>query len=231
MLRPAATLLALALVAGACTGPSEVERRAAEVERELPDDWHTDVIEDDEVGRFLVSSPSGTVTWTLGEELEELEAATEGSAWAEFWLPQLRAASSDDSNVRVVVADSTTLRGEVVSWIVNVAPLDPDLPTDNAAALAVEWSNRFLAQGLTVRQTTVTEWADGNLASVAFEVPAEVFAGESRYVRQWYVVQPGSDRLWSFVCDGPADPVASQPVCRDALDGFRPSPSPPARTG
>lgn len=229
--RTAAVLAALVVAVASCTsGASEVDRLVTEVEEELPDDWSTAVIDDERVGEFVVSAPPGTERWTVGDDVAPLETAAQGTPWAEFWLPRLRGVSSERTNVRAVVLDPTSVRDRIVSWQINVAPLDDALPADNPAALAVEWSNRFLAQGLDVRQTTVTAWRDRNIPTVAFQVPPEVFEGEPRYVRQWFVLQPGEDRLWSFVCDGPEDPAASRSVCRTALEGFRPAPASPDRT-
>jgi len=105
-----------------------------------------------------------------------------------------------------------------VSWQVNVNADDPGLEL-GADELAEDLRTRFGDQGLEVVEAQTTSWKDRDIAFVAFEVPAEVFGGEARYVRQWFIAE--QDAMWSFSCDAPADPGRTAELCRTGLDGFR----------
>lgn len=230
MRRPTFVLLLLtAITLAACSagGEPSVEEAADDVQAALPDGWSTQVVDDARVGSYVLAAPDPAAVWVIGDPLDELSAATDGSSWAGFWLPALDAATSDRSNVRAVVADTATVDGDVVSFHVNVNPQDPGLELDDAEALAAQLQGRFAAQGLDVRASGTTRWRDRTIAEVAFRVPPEVFDGDIRYVRQWFIAQEQPRVMWSFTCDAPDGPDASDEACRQALDGFVPSPSGP----
>ena len=219
--------LSIGFVAAGCTGdaddtPAERSRAIAE---ELGEGWDAEVVDDPRDGSFVLARPSHAAVWTVGETIDEVGSVTEDTAWGGFWLPALGSAT-DDSNIRAVVADADTLPGTVVSWQVNVNRSDPGLEL-GLEELADELQDRFAAQGLEVRESRVTAWNDRDIALVAFTVPAEVFGGEERYVRQWFIPESSPAAMWSFSCDAPADPQASAELCRTGLDGFRvPDPTP-----
>lgn len=213
-------VLTIGLTLTACTGsePATLEDEAAAIEEALGADWETQVIEDARDGRFVLSSPTDAEVWTIGAPTTALAEATAGTAWSEFWLPALDEATADRSNVRAVVADTSSVPDEVVSWQVNVNADDPGLELE-VEELAEDLRTRFSAQGLEVVEARTTAWNDQDIALVAFEVPAEVFGGEARYVRQWFITEP--TLMWSFSCDAPADPDRTAELCRTGLDGFR----------
>lgn len=219
-------MLLLGLLTGltlaACTS-SEADTladEAAEIDDALGDDWDAQIVEDDRDGRFVLASPTHAEVWTIGSPTTALADETAGTAWSEFWLPALEAATADRSNVRAVVADARSVPGTIVSWQVNVNDADPGLEL-GAEDLAEDLRTRFSGQGLEVTEARATSWNDRDIALVAFEVPAEVFGGEARYVRQWFIAEQEPAAMWSFSCDAPADPDLTAELCRTGLDGFR----------
>lgn len=229
MRRSAAVLATLAVLTAACTPASDddAQARADALVDELPSGWSTTVVADERVGEFVVSAPPEATTWSIGDDVEPLEAATAGSAWAEFWVPALRSTGTDRSNVRVVVADARSVPDSVVSWQVNVNAADPGLDLDDVADLADALRPRFEQQGLEVAGTDTVGWHDRTIAKVSFRVPEEIFAGEARYIRQWFIPEDDPDAMWSFTCDAPDDPDGTAELCRTALDGFVTAPDGP----
>jgi hypothetical protein len=220
--------LSTALTLAACTGSQAdgtLAEQAAAIDAALGEDWVAQVVEDDREGPFVLASPSHAEVWTVGSPTTALAEVTAGTAWSGFWLPALDAATADTSNVRAVVADTRSVPGTVVSWQVNVNAADPGLELA-AADLAEDLRTRFADQGLEVVEARATSWNDRDIALVAFEVPAEVFGGEARYVRQWFIAEQDPDAMWSFSCDAPADPDLTAELCRRGLDGFRVSSGP-----
>lgn len=208
------------LTLAACTGTETAADQAAAIDDELGADWDAQVVEDDRDGSFVLASPTDAEVWTIGSPTATLADATAGTAWSEFWLPAIEDATADRSNVRAVVADTGSVPGTVVSWQVNVNADDPGLELD-AEELAEDLRTRFTDQGLEVVEAGPTSWNDRDIALVAFEVPAEVFGGEARYVRQWFIAEQEPAAMWSFSCDAPADPELTAELCRTGLDGFR----------
>ena len=221
MRRLAPLALSVGLAVAACTGdaPDTPEERSRAVAEELGAGWDAEVVEDQRDGSFVLARPSHAALWTLGAPIDDVGNATEDTAWGGFWLPALASATSD-SNIRAVVADADTLPGTVVSWQVNVNRSEPGLEL-GLEELADDLRDRFSAQRLEVRESRVTAWNDRDIALVAFTVPAEVFGGEERYVRQWFIPESSPAAMWSFSCDAPADPQASEELCRTGLEGFR----------
>ncbi len=221
------SLLVVALGLSACSAadPDDPERAAEDRQAALPAGWSTSVVSDDRVGDYVLAVPDPAAVWLIGDDTDQIAEATAGTSWAGFWLPALDAASSERSNVRAVVVDTEALAGEVVSFHVNVNPQDPGLDLDDAEQLADQLQGRFAAQGLDVRVSGTTRWQDRTVAEVAFRVPPEVFDGEIRYVRQWFIPQSDPPVMWSFTCDAPDQPEASDTPCRTALEGFWPAPS------
>lgn len=223
MCRPRRRTVALSaaglLVLGACTTPDG----AAVATGDLPEGWSSEPVDDDREGTFTIARPDDAVLWQMGDDVDEIDAEAGDTTWGGFWIPQLDRATSDRDNVRALAV----LRDEegVVSWQVNVATTTEELPTD-PDELAAAWADRFRSQELDVEVETTTEWADRTIAHVEFRVPESVFDGEVRYVRQSFVTDDEHDRLWSFVCDAPADETTSAATCDAALDGFRPSDAP-----
>lgn len=217
--RASTTVLALTLLATACTSGDDP---LAAVSDEVPADWHSEVVDDDREGDFVLSWPQDAALWQMGDETTAVDDATGDTAWGDFWIPLLDDATSDRDNVRAVAV----IRDDeaVTSWQINVAPVDT-LP-EEPAELATAWAQRFEDQDLDVEVTTTTEWNQRTIALVEFRVPEGVFDGEQRYIRQWFVPDEQHQRLWSFVCDAPEDAELSQETCRTALDGFRPSDAP-----
>ena len=215
--------LAVLVVLVGCTaepGSGTPEEQAAAVAEALGPAWDAEVVEDARDGAFVVANPQDGEIWRLGEGTDAIAALTQGTPWAAFWLPSLDQASSDRSNVRAVVVDTSTLADEVVSWQVNVNATDPGLDLD-PDALADDLRTRFEAQGLEVDQARTATWNDRSIALVAFEVPAEVFGGQPRYIRQWYIAVDEPRAMWSLSCDAPAAPERTQELCRRGLEGFR----------
>ncbi len=220
-LRRAIALSAAGLVTlSACTSPDE----APVPDDDLPEGWSSEQVDDDREGTFTLARPDDAVLWKMGDAVDKIEAETDGTPWGGFWVPQLDRATSDRDNVRALAVLHDDDDG-VVSWQVNVAATNEELPTD-PDELAAAWAEQFRSQELDVEVETTTEWADRTIAQVEFRVPESVFDGEVRYVRQWFVTDEQHDRLWSFVCDAPADEAASAATCDAALDGFRPSDAP-----
>ncbi len=219
-------MLLLGLLTGltltACTGsePETLADQATTIDEALGEDWDAEVVDDDRDGRFVLASPSHAEVWTIGSPTAPLAELTAGTAWSGFWLPAIEAATADRSNVRAVVADARSVPGTVVSWQVNVNADDPGLAL-GAEDLAEDLRTRFSDQGLEVAEARTTTWNDQEIALVAFEVPAEVFGGEARYVRQWFIAGSEPAVMWSFSCDAPADPDLTAELCRTGLDGFR----------
>lgn len=215
-------VLASAVLLVACTseGSSSPEEQADAVAQQLGAGWDAAVVTDARDGTFVVGHPEEAEVWRIGEPTDALAQLTDGTAWGGFWLPALADASVDRSNVRSVVVDASTLDGDVVSWQVNVNAADPglEMPTDE---LADDLRTRFEAQGLEVAEARSVRWNDRDIALVAFTVPAEVFNGEARYVRQWYISADEPAAMWSFSCDAPEDPALTAEMCRTGLDGFR----------
>lgn len=221
MRRFALLALSVGFAVAGCTGdaPDTPEEQSRALAEELGDGWDAAVVDDPRDGSFVLARPSHAAVWTLGAPIDEVGSATEDTAWGGFWLPALGSATAD-SNIRAVVADADTLPGTVVSWQVNVNRSDPGLEV-GLEELAADLRDRFAAQGLEVHEARVTSWNDRDIALVAFTVPAEVFGGEERYVRQWFIPESSPAAMWSFSCDAPADPQASAELCRTGLDGFR----------
>ncbi|MFO7777307.1 MAG: hypothetical protein R6V28_03035 [Nitriliruptoraceae bacterium] len=210
------------LTLAACTGSDAetIADQAATIDDELGADWDAQVVEDDRDGSFVLANPTDAEVWTIGSPTATLAEVTAGTAWSDFWLPAIEAAAVDRSNVRAVVADTDSVPGTVVSWQVNVNADDPGLELD-AEELAEDLRTRFTDQGLEVIEAGPTSWNERDIALVAFEVPAEVFGGEARYVRQWFIAEQDPAAMWSFSCDAPADPELTAELCRTGLDGFR----------
>ncbi|TVP62349.1 MAG: hypothetical protein EA340_15640 [Nitriliruptor sp.] len=221
MRRIALFAVAVGFAVAGCTGdaPDTPEEQSRAIAEELGDGWDAEVVDDARDGSFVLARPSHAAVWTVGAPIDEVGGVTEDTAWGGFWLPALGSATAD-SNIRAVVADADTLPGTVVSWQVNVNRSDPGLEL-GLEELTDELRDRFTAQGLEVRESQVTSWNDRDIALVAFTVPAEVFGGEERYVRQWFIPESSPAAMWSFSCDAPADPQASAELCRTGLDGFR----------
>lgn len=219
-------MLLLGLLTGltlaACTGPEPepLADQAATIDDALGEDWEAQVVEDARDGRFVLASPTAAEVWTVGSPTAALAELTAGTAWSGFWLPAIESATADRSNVRAVVADTRSVPGTVVSWQVNVNADDPGLEL-GAEELAESLRTRFTDQGLEVVEARTTSWNDRDIALVAFEVPAEVFGGEARYVRQWFIAEQEPAAMWSFSCDAPDDPELTAELCRTGLDGFR----------
>lgn len=219
-------MLLLGLLTGltlaACSGPEPetLADQAATIDDGLGEDWDAQVVEDVRDGHFVLASPTDAEVWTVGSPTAALAEVTDGTAWSGFWLPAIEAATADRSNVRAVVADTRSVPGTVVSWQVNVNTDDPGLEL-GAEELAEDLRTRFAEQGLEVVESRTTSWNDRDIALVAFEVPAEVFGGEARYVRQWFIAAQEPAAMWSFSCDAPADPELTAELCRTGLDGFR----------
>lgn len=227
------TALALTVTLSACSAadPDDPEQAAEDRQAELPAGWSTSVVSDERVGDYVLAVPDPATVWLIGDDVDQIAEATAGTRWAGFWVPALDAATSDRSNVRAVVVDTEVLAGEVVSFHVNVNSQDPGLDLEDAEQLADQLQGRFAAQGLEVRDSGTTRWQDRTVAEVAFRVPPEVFDGEIRYVRQWFIPQSDPPVMWSFTCDSPDQPEASDLACRTALDGFWPAPSGAQRAG
>lgn len=215
-------VLSAGLTLAACTdqGTGTLADQAAAIDEDLGEDWEARVVEDTRDGRFVLANPTGAEVWTIGAPTAALAEVTAGTAWAGFWLPAIEAATADRSNVRAVVADTRSVPDSVVSWQVNVNADDPGLEL-GAEELAEDLRARFTDQGLEVVEARTASWNDRDIALVAFEVPAEVFGGEARYVRQWFIAEQEPAAMWSFSCDAPADPDLTAELCRTGLDGFR----------
>lgn len=223
--RPSSIITALTflVVLAGCSGGSgsaTPEEQAAAVSDALGPTWGAEVVEDARNGAFVVANPRDAEIWRLGESTDGIAAITQGTAWADFWLPSLDQASSDRSNVRAMVVDTSTLADEVVSWQVNVNAADPGLDLD-VGALTDDLRTRFEAQGLEVDQARAATWNDRPIALVAFEVPAEIFGGQQRYIRQWYIAVDEPRAMWSLSCDAPAAAERTEELCRRGLEGFR----------
>ncbi len=224
----AAALAAVVLAACTADAPAATpEEQAALVADELGPDWDAEVVDDARDGSFVVANPVEAEVWRIGDSTEAIAALTADTPWAGFWLPALEQASTDRSNVRAVVVDADSLSGEIVSWQVNVNAADPGLDLD-PQALAGDLRTRFEDQGLEVDQARPVTWEGRDIALVAFEVPAEAFGGQPRYVRQWFISTDEPAAMWSVSCDAPADPDGTEELCRTGLDGFRIA-EPPAR--
>lgn len=210
------------LLAGCTAGPSTPtpEEQAATVSQALGPGWDAEVVEDARDGTFVVANPHRGEVWRIGEPTDGIAALTLDTPWAGFWLPALEEADVDGSNVRAVVVDTDSLAGEVVSWQVNVNTSDPGLDLD-VEQLAADLRTRFEAQGLEVDQARPVSWEGRDVALVAFDVPAAVFGGEPRYVRQWFISVDEPSAMWSFSCDAPTGTERSAELCRKGLDGFR----------
>lgn len=215
-------VLASAVLLVACTagGSSSPEDQAEAVAEELGTGWDAAVVADARDGTFVLGHPEAAEVWRIGEPTDALAQLTDGTAWGTFWLPALTATSVDRSNVRAVVVDTSTLDGDVVSWQVNVNASDPGLEL-RVDELVDDLRSRFEGQGLEVDEARSASWNDRDIALVAFPVPAEVFDGEARYVRQWYISVDEPAAMWSFSCDAPAEPARTAELCRTGLDGFR----------
>lgn len=220
----ASTVLLGACTAGATPSP---EDQADAVAQELGAGWHAEVVADARDGTFVLANPEQAEVWRIGEPTDAIARLTDGTAWGSFWLPALEEASSDHSNVRAVVVDTSALDGDVVSWQINVNPADPGLEL-TVDELADDLRSRFEGQGLEVDQARSATWDDRDVALVAFDVPAEVFGGEQRYVRQWFISVDEPAAMWSVTCDAPAEPDRTAELCRTGLDGFRIA-APPAQ--
>ncbi len=224
------TLLASTVLLGACSAGSSSaspEEQAEAVAEELGAGWDAEVVEDARDGTFVLANPEQAEVWRIGDPTEPIEELTDGTPWGTFWLPALEQASTDQSNVRAVVVDASSLTDEIVSWQVNVNAGDPgiELPADE---LAEDLRTRFEAQDLEVQEARSVTWDGREVALVAFEVPAEVFGGERRYVRQWFIAVDEPAAMWSFSCDAPSEPERTAELCRTGLDGFRIA-APPAQ--
>lgn len=215
-----ATFAGATLVLAACSsgGPTVTTDDV-----DVPEDWSAEVVDDDQVGTFVVAAPGEAARWTPGDDLGALSDLTAGTAWGAFWLPQLENASGD-SNIRTVVADTSTIEDEVVSWQVNVTPREDDGDFEDPETMAGNLADGLAFQGLEIADAGAATWAGQTVARVTFRVPEDVFGGEVRYVRQWFVPRTEPSALWSFSCDGPDDPEATNAVCATAVDGFRPAP-------
>lgn len=214
-------LFGIAVVVAACSG-GNTDPVASDVQAAVPDSWSTDVVDDEQVGAFVVSVPDGATRWAPGQSLGDLTEATSGTDWAAFWLPQLNEAAVD-SNIRTIVTETTAIEGEVVSWQINVTPRGDDGDFDEPEDLARRLADGLAFQGLEIDDAATAMWNDQTIATVSFRVPEEVFGGEPRYVRQWFFPRSEPPALWSLSCDGPDDPDATADICANALDGFRPA--------
>lgn len=214
-------VLTLGLTIAGCSSDEAKtpQAQADAIAEQLGSGWDATVVNDPRDGDFVLASPRHAEVWTVGQPSDALASLTADTAWGGFWLPAIESAASD-SNIRAVVADTRSLPGTVVSWQVNVNSDDPglDLGPDE---LADDLRTRFTAQDLEVVEARTTTWNEREIALVAFEVPAEVFGGEERYVRQWFIPEDEPAAMWSFSCDAPRDPDLSTEVCRTGLDGFR----------
>ena len=215
-------LLGIAVVIAACTNGTDVDAVAPDAQAAVPESWTTEVVDDEQVGAFVVSAPDEATQWAPGEDLGELTEATEGTDWAAFWLPLLEEAAVD-SNIRTIVTDTAELGGEVVSWQINVTPRGDDGDFDAPEELARNLADGLAFQGLEIDDAGTTTWNDQTIATVSFRVPEEVFGGEARFVRQWFFPRSEPSALWSLTCDGPDDPTTTAEICGTVLDGFRPA--------
>lgn len=230
MHRITAAALTTSLLLAACSGQTDPTSAAAsDLAETLPDGWSTSVIDDPQVGTFVVAEPEGSITWLIGEPTDGLAEATADTPWASFWLPALDG-SSDRSNLRAVIVDTGSLPDEVVSWQVNVNTVDVGLQLDGPEELAADLRSRFESQGLEVVESGTVAWNDATIAQVAFRVPSETFGDEARYVRQWFIAERDPDAMWSFSCDAPDDPDTTAELCRTGLDGFLTDPDGPGAT-
>ena len=227
MHRITAAALTTSLLLAACSGQTDPTAAAAsDLADTLPDGWSTTVIDDAQVGTFVVAEPAGATRWLIGEPTDDLAEATADTAWASFWLPALQA-SSDRSNLRALIVDTDSLPDTVISWQINVNTVDVGLELDGPEELAADLRSRFESQGLEVVESGTVAWHDDTIAAVAFRVPSETFGDEARYVRQWFIAERDPDTMWSFSCDAPDDPDATAELCRTGLDGFLTDPDGP----
>lgn len=214
-------LAGIAVVVAACSG-GDADPGASDAQAAVPDSWSAEVVDDEQVGAFVVSVPDGATRWAPGQDLGELTEATSGTDWGAFWLPQLEEAAVD-SNIRMIVTETTAIEDEVVSWQVNVTPRGDDGAFDEPEELARGLADGLAFQGLEIDDAGTTRWNDQTIATVSFRVPGEVFGGEPRFVRQWFFPRDEPSALWSLSCDGPDDPDTTADICATALDGFRPA--------
>ncbi len=214
-------LFGLALVVAACSGGT-TDPGASEAQAAVPDSWSTEVVDDEQVGPFVVSVPDGATRWAPGQDLGDLSEATSGTDWADFWLPQLEQAAVD-SNIRTIVAETDAIGGEVVSWQINVTPRGDDGDFDEPQELARRLADGLAFQGLEIDDAGTATWNDRTIAAVSFRVPEDIFGGEPRFVRQWFFPRSEPAALWSLSCDGPDDPATTADICATALEGFRPA--------
>jgi hypothetical protein len=218
---------AAAMLLAACTAAESPQTQANELAELLPTGWTTDVVEDEQAGTYVVAAPETSAVWHVGGTTDEVRAATEGTSWATFWLSAIEGATSESSNVRTTVADPSSVPDSVVSWHVNVNAQDAALELRNLDELEESVVERFEAQDLEVVDSGIAGWAGREVVTVSFEVPAEVFAGEDRLVRQWFIPERNPDVMWSFTCDAPDGPHATDELCRTGLEGFRTAPDGP----
>ncbi|TVR37755.1 MAG: hypothetical protein EA388_00940, partial [Nitriliruptor sp.] len=214
-------LFGVAVVVAACSG-GDADPGASDVQAAVPDSWSAEVVDDEQVGAFVVSVPDGATRWEPGQNLGDLSEATSGTDWADFWLPRLEEAAVD-SNIRTIVTETAAIEQEVVSWQVNVTPRGDDGEFDEPEELARNLADGLAFQGLEIDDAGTTAWNDQTIATVSFRVSGEVFGGEPRFVRQWFFPRDEPSALWSLSCDGPDDPDATADICATALDGFRPA--------
>jgi hypothetical protein len=211
------------VLAGCSTAGAGLDEIEADARTAVPDTWTTDVVADDRVGAFVVSAPPDATRWTPGDDLEELSETTSGTAWEAFWSPQLESAGLQ-SNIRAVIADAATIDDAVLSWQVNVTPRRDGGSFDDPETMARDLADGLAGQGLEIVEAGTTAWAGQSISTVSFRVPDDVFGGEVRYVRQWFVPRNEPAALWSLSCDGPDDPDAVDTQCETVLNGFRPAP-------
>jgi hypothetical protein len=198
----------------------QLEGPAADAADEVPDDWAVLRVEDAQTGPFAIGVPGDVEVWRVGEPLDRLEAALDGSVWWGFWQPRLEVLEPEVANIRAMVVAPTEDGREPVSLQLNVTPYDLDVDPDDAQAIAEVYRTVLEAQGSRIDEAGTAEWDGDEVAEVVHTVPDDVVPA-GRDVRQWFYPQPSFGALWSIQCDAPQGADVDD-LCTTALGSFRP---------
>jgi hypothetical protein len=204
-------------------GGSALDTAVASSAEDAPDGWETTVVPDPRYGPYVLTLPADAVVWRIGDDLDALESATDGTAWWEYWAEVLDEARDqvELSTLRAAVVLPEAVEDEDAHLTLNLAQVAED-QLDDPAALAQGFADGPQGE-FTVEDVGTAQAGDLEVGTVVLTTPDDEFAdGIPRRLEQWFYPEAPVELLWSVTCEAPAPSgFVGAELCDEVLGSFR----------
>lgn len=204
-------------------GDSALDTAVASSAENVPEGWETSVVPDPVYGPYVLTLPANATVWRIGDELDELEAATDGTAWWTYWAEVLDEARDEVelSTLRAAVVLPGAAQDEDAHLTLNLAQVAED-QLEDPAALAQGFADGPQGE-FTIEEVGTAEAGDREVGTVVLTTPDDEFDdGVPRRLEQWFYPEAMVELLWSVTCEAPAPSgdVGAE-LCDEVLGTFR----------